>query len=48
MNLEIKEIDYYNESDWEDLSQLEKGNTISEWQTYRQALRDLPSGLTYS
>ena len=33
------------ESDWEIVSELEKGNTIStDMKTYRQALRDLPSG----
>jgi len=32
-------------SDWEITSELEKGNTISsDMKTYRQALRDLPSG----
>ena len=32
-------------SDWEITSELEKGNAISdEMKTYRQALRDLPSG----
>ena len=31
--------------DWETLSELEKGNTIStDMKTYRQALRDLPAG----
>jgi len=31
--------------DWEILSELEKGNAISDdMRTYRQALRDLPSG----
>ena len=31
--------------DWEILSELEKGNAISDdMKTYRQALRDLPSG----
>ena len=32
-------------SDWEIMQELEKGNAISdEMKTYRQALRDLPSG----
>jgi len=32
-------------SDWEIIQELEKGNAISdEMKTYRQALRDLPSG----
>ena len=34
-----------NVSDWEIVSELEKGNAISDdMKTYRQALRDLPAG----
>ena len=32
-------------SDWNIISELEKGNAIStDWKNYRQALRDLPDG----
>ena len=43
--LRIKRDRLLQESDWEIVSELEKGNTIStDMKTYRQALRDLPSG----
>lgn len=43
--LRRKRNDLLKESDWNILSELEKGNTIStDWKNYRQALRDLPDG----
>jgi len=43
--LRRKRDDLLKESDWNILSELEKGNTIStDWKNYRQALRDLPDG----
>ena len=43
--LRSKRNNLLKESDWEILSELEKGNTIStDMKNYRQALRDLPSG----
>jgi len=44
-NLRAKRDRLLQQSDWEILSELEKGNAIStEWKNYRQALRDLPTG----
>ena len=44
-DLRAKRNRLLQESDWEILSVLEKGNTIStDWKNYRQALRDLPDG----
>ncbi len=44
-DLRAKRNRLLQESDWEILSELEKGNTIStDWKNYRQALRDLPDG----
>ena len=44
-DLRAKRNTLLQESDWEILSELEKGNTIStDMKTYRQALRDLPAG----
>ena len=43
--LRIKRNRLLTESDWEIVSELEKGNAISsDMKTYRQALRDLPDG----
>lgn len=43
--LRRKRDNLLKESDWNILSELEKGNTISDdWKNYRQALRDLPDG----
>jgi hypothetical protein len=43
--LRSKRNNLLKESDWEIVSELEKGNTIStDMKNYRQALRDLPSG----
>ena len=43
--LRFKRNNLLKESDWEIVSELEKGNTIStDMKNYRQALRDLPSG----
>ena len=43
--LRRKRDDLLKESDWNILSELEKGNAIStDWKNYRQALRDLPDG----
>ena len=43
--LRRKRDDLLKESDWNILSELEKGNSISDdWKNYRQALRDLPDG----
>ena len=44
-NLRAKRDDLLKASDWEILSELEKGNAIStDMKNYRQALRDLPAG----
>ena len=44
-DLRSKRDDLLKASDWEITSELEKGNAISsDMKTYRQALRDLPSG----
>ena len=44
-NLRSKRDGLLKASDWEIVSELEKGNAISnDMKTYRQALRDLPSG----
>ncbi len=44
-NLRFKRDSLLKASDWEIMQELEKGNAISdEMKTYRQALRDLPSG----
>ena len=44
-NLRQKRNRLLAECDWEIVSELEKGNAISsDMKTYRQALRDLPSG----
>ena len=44
-DLRAKRNRLLQQSDWEILSVLEKGNTIStDWKNYRQALRDLPDG----
>ena len=44
-DLRAKRNRLLQESDWEILSVLEKGNTIStDWKNYRQDLRDLPDG----
>ena len=43
--LRSKRNNLLKQSDWEIISELEKGNTIStDMKNYRQALRDLPSG----
>ncbi len=43
--LRSKRNNLLKESDWEIISELEKGNTIStDMKNYRQALRDLPAG----
>ena len=43
--LRRKRDNLLKESDWNILSELEKGNAISDdWKNYRQALRDLPDG----
>ena len=43
--LRRKRDNLLKESDWNILSELEKGNSISDdWKNYRQALRDLPDG----
>ena len=43
--LRSKRDNLLKQSDWEIISELEKGNTIStDMKNYRQALRDLPSG----
>jgi len=43
--LRSKRDNLLKQSDWEIVSELEKGNTIStDMKNYRQALRDLPSG----
>ena len=44
-NLRAKRDDLLKASDWEIVSELEKGNAIStDMKTYRQNLRDLPAG----
>ena len=44
-DLRSKRDDLLISSDWEIISELEKGNAISnDMKTYRQALRDLPDG----
>ncbi len=44
-DLRAKRNRLLQESDWEILSVLEKGNAVStDWKNYRQALRDLPDG----
>ena len=44
-NLRAKRDDLLKASDWEIVSELEKGNAIStDMKNYRQALRDLPAG----
>ena len=44
-DLRFKRDNLLKASDWEIMQELEKGNAISdEMKTYRQALRDLPSG----
>ena len=44
-NLREKRNNLLKASDWEIVSELEKGNTIStDMKNYRQALRDLPAG----
>ena len=44
-NLRSKRDNLLKASDWEIVSELEKGNAISDdMKTYRQALRDLPDG----
>jgi hypothetical protein len=44
-NLRSKRDNLLKASDWEIVSELEKGNAISDdMKTYRQALRDLPNG----
>ena len=44
-NLRAKRDNLLKASDWEIVSELEKGNTIStDMKNYRQALRDLPAG----
>ena len=44
-NLRFKRDSLLKASDWEIMQELEKGNAISDdMKTYRQALRDLPSG----
>ena len=43
--LRSKRNNLLKQSDWEIVSELEKGNTIStDMKNYRQALRDLPAG----
>ena len=43
--LRSKRNNLLKQSDWEIISELEKGNTIStDMKNYRQALRDLPAG----
>ena len=43
--LRSKRDNLLKQSDWEIISELEKGNTIStDMKNYRQALRDLPAG----
>mgnify|MGYP003135147814 FL=1 len=44
-DLRAKRDDLLKASDWEIVSELEKGNAIStDMKNYRQALRDLPAG----
>ena len=44
-NLRAKRDNLLKASDWEIVSELEKGNAIStDMKNYRQALRDLPAG----